>query len=100
MSQKINKHIHLDAINIASEYVYADPCYIIPDSLWGEYCSMDLEGGFDWEPREFRGIRFEVKRTGRDGIFHNAFVDSGTIGRFPLSVLAHDFLSHNGAMPR
>lgn len=80
--------IDLTAINITTDCVYADPCRVIPESLWGEYCALGMEG-FEWQARTFRGISFETRRTKGDGCFFGAIVDSGTIGRFPLSVLTH-----------
>lgn len=89
------KHIDFDAINIQAGEVFADPCHVIPASLWSEYCALGMET-FEWAQRTFCGLTFWVKRAS-DGISCGACVDSGVIGRFPKSVLTHDFFAFGKA---
>lgn len=65
----------------AAKLIYIDPCHVIPDHLWSEYCYVSGLATFTWQPFTFYGITFERKRTGGDGVFYGVDVDSGEIAR-------------------
>lgn len=72
--------------------IHIDPCHVIPDRFWGEYCEESGLATRAWTPFTFHGITFERKRTGGDGIFYGALVDSGEIAR--MSSKAHESLKN------
>ena len=66
-----------------SNYYLGDPCYVIPDAEWDDFCQiMDYEGNdFD-----FKGETCRVIGTGGDGDFGGLSVDAGIIGVIPVSL--------------
>lgn len=66
-----------------SNYYLGDPCYVIPDGDWGEFCDlMNYEG----EDFEFKGHICKCIGTGGDGDFGGLSVDAGIIGVIPIEV--------------
>ena len=83
----------------AGTYVLGDPCYVVPNSQWSDWCDITLPQ-FDkgiFSPFEFQGvtcIQFPTAYgdgtyTGSDGFEYG--VDSGSIGLVPKSLDAGDF---------
>ena len=66
-----------------SKYYLGDPCYVMPDSEWDEFCSIMNDDG---TPFEYKGSTCVVIGTGGDGDFGGLAVDSGTIGCIPFSL--------------
>jgi hypothetical protein len=59
-----------------SEYYLGDPCYVIPDDDWGEFCDVMSHDGSDFE---FKGHTCKCVGTGGDGDFGGLSVDAGII---------------------
>lgn len=78
----------------AGHYIIADPCYIVSDAVWDEFCNISD----DWHDGlyELRGHKLAVFRTGcGDGDFRahkpelgifTISVDSGTVGAVPIEL--------------
>lgn len=66
-----------------SQYYLGDPCYVIPDAEWGDFCSIMRDDGEDFD---FKGETCRVIGTGGDGDFGGISVDAGVIGVIPVSL--------------
>ena len=66
-----------------SDYYLGDPCYVIPDAEWGDFCSIMRDDG---EEFEYKGKTCVVIGTGGDGDFGGLSVDAGIIGCIPVSL--------------
>ena len=66
-----------------SDYYLGDPCYVIPDDEWGDFCSIMRDDG---EEFEYKGETCVVIGTGGDGDFGGLSVDAGIIGCIPVSL--------------
>ena len=66
-----------------SIYYLGDPCYVIPDEEWGDFCSIMRDDG---EEFEYKGETCVVIGTGGDGDFGGLSVDAGIIGCIPVSL--------------
>ena len=66
-----------------SDYYLGDPCYVIPDAEWGDFCSIMRHDGVDFE---YKGETCRVIGTGGDGDFGGLSVDAGIIGCIPVSL--------------
>ena len=66
-----------------SDYYLGDPCYVIPDAEWGDFCSIMRDDG---EEFEYKGETCVVIGTGGDGDFGGLSVDAGIIGCIPVSL--------------
>ena len=66
-----------------SDYYLGDPCYVIPDDEWGDFCNTM---NYDGEDFEFNGETCRVVGTGGDGDFGGLSVDAGIIGVIPVSL--------------
>ncbi len=64
-----------------SQYYLGDPCYVIPDKDWGEFCDVMNYDGSDFE---FKGHTCKCVGTGGDGDFGGLSVDAGIIGIVPI----------------
>jgi hypothetical protein len=64
-----------------SQYYLGDPCYVIPDDEWGDFCSIMRDDGHSFE---YKGERCRVIGTGGDGDFGGLSVDAGIIGVIPV----------------
>lgn len=64
-----------------SEYYLGDPCYVIPDDEWSDFCSIMRDDGEDFE---YKGETCRVIGTGGDGDFGGLSVDAGIIGVIPV----------------
>lgn len=64
-----------------SQYYLGDPCYVIPDAEWGDFCSIMRDDGEDFE---YKGETCRVVGTGGDGDFGGLSVDAGIIGVIPV----------------
>lgn len=68
---------------IMAEYYLGDPCYVIPDDEWTDFCNtMNYEG----DDFDFKGETCRVIGTGGDGDFGGLSVDAGIIGVIPVSL--------------
>ena len=66
-----------------AEYYLGDPCYVIPDDEWTDFCNtMNYEG----DDFDFKGETCRVIGTGGDGDFGGLSVDAGIIGVIPVSL--------------
>ena len=66
-----------------TEYYLGDPCYVIPDDEWTDFCNtMNYEG----DDFDFKGETCRVIGTGGDGDFGGLSVDAGIIGVIPVSL--------------
>ena len=66
-----------------TEYYLGDPCYVIPDDEWTDFCNtMNYEG----DDFDFKGETCRVIGTGGDGNFGGLSVDAGIIGVIPVSL--------------
>jgi hypothetical protein len=86
----------------AGEYYIGDPCYVIPNDDWHDYCDALHELGYPGDPHypynpekavfEYKGMKCFSHSTafgdggyqGTDGVHYS--VDSGTIGAVPASL--------------
>ena len=66
-----------------SEYYLGDPCYVIPDDEWTDFCNIMRCDGEDFE---YKGETCRVIGTGGDGSFGGLSVDAGIIGVIPVSL--------------
>ncbi len=67
-----------------------DPCYVIPDAEWDEFCTyIGTDGDF-----EYKGERCRVVSTGGDGDFGGLAVDAGILGVIPISLCDPQALIH------
>ena len=66
-----------------SEYYLGDPCYVIPDAEWADFCNIMLRDGYEFE---YKGESCVVIGTGGDGDFGGLSVDTGIIGIIPVSL--------------
>ena len=66
-----------------SNYYLGDPCYVIPDAEWDDFCKIMTNNGDDFE---FKGETCRVIGTGGDGDFGGISVDAGVIGVIPVSL--------------
>ncbi len=64
-----------------SQYYLGDPCYVIPDAEWGDFCNIMRDDGHDFE---YKGETCRVIGTGGDGDFGGLSVDAGIIGVIPV----------------
>jgi len=64
-----------------SQYYLGDPCYVIPDEEWGDFCDIMTDDGSDFE---YKGETCRVVGTGGDGDFGGLSVDAGIIGVIPV----------------
>ena len=64
-----------------SEYYLGDPCYVIPDDEWTDFCNIMRDDGEDFE---YKGETCRVIGTGGDGDFGGLSVDAGIIGVIPV----------------
>ena len=72
-----------------SNYYLGDPCYVIPDAEWDDFCNtMNSEG----IPFNYKGEECVVIGTGGDGDFDGLSVDAGIIGCIPVSLCDPDKL--------
>ena len=55
-----------------SNYYLGDPCYVIPDDEWGDFCNIMR---YDGEDFEYKGETCRVVGTGGDGDFGGLSVD-------------------------
>ena len=66
-----------------TEYYLGDPCYVIPDDEWTDFCNtMNYEG----DDFDFKGETCRVIGTGGDGNFEDSQIDAGIIGVIPVSL--------------
>lgn len=72
-----------------SDYYLGDPCYVIPDDEWGDFCDIMR---YDGEDFEYKGETCRVVGTGGDGDFGGLSVDAGIIGVIPVSLCDPDEL--------
>lgn len=72
-----------------SDYYLGDPCYVIPDDEWGDFCNIIRDDGEDFE---YKGETCRVIGTGGDGDFGGLSVDAGIIGVIPVSLCDPDEL--------
>ena len=72
-----------------SDYYLGDPCYVIPDDEWDEFCQIMR---FDGEKFEYKDEFCRVIGTGGDGDFGGLSVDAGIIGVIPVSLCDPDEL--------
>ena len=72
-----------------SDYYLGDPCYVIPDDEWGDFCDIMR---YDGEDFEYKGETCRVVGTGGDGDFGGLSVDAGIIGIIPVSLCDPDEL--------
>ena len=66
-----------------TEYYLGDPCYVIPDDEWGDFCNIMR---YDGEDFEYKDETCRVIGTGGDGDFGGLSVDAGIIGVIPVSL--------------
>ena len=66
-----------------SQYYLGDPCYVIPDAEWTDFCNIMRDDGEDFE---YKGETCRVIGTGGDGSFGGLSVDAGIIGVIPISL--------------
>ena len=66
-----------------SQYYLGDPCYVIPDDEWSDFCSIMRDDGEDFE---YKGETCRVIGTGGDGDFGGLSVDAGIIGVIPVAL--------------
>lgn len=66
-----------------NRYYLGDPCYVIPDDEWDEFCEVM---NYEADTFEFKGESCRTIGTGGDGDFGGLSVDAGIIGVVPLSV--------------
>jgi len=66
-----------------SEYYLGDPCYVIPDDEWSDFCHIMRDDGEDFE---YKDETCRVIKTGGDGDFGGLSVDAGIIGVIPVSL--------------
>ena len=66
-----------------SQYYLGDPCYVIPDDEWGDFCNIMRDDGEDFE---YKDETCRVIGTGGDGDFGGLSVDAGIIGVIPISL--------------
>ena len=66
-----------------NRYYLGDPCYVIPDDEWDEFCQVM---NYEADTFEFKGESCRTIWNGGDGDFGGLSVDSGFIGVVPLSV--------------
>jgi len=71
------------------EYYLGDPCYVIPDDEWSDFCSIMRDDGEDFE---YKGETCRVIGTGGDGSFGGLSVDAGIIGVIPVVLCDPDSL--------
>ena len=65
-----------------SNYYLGDPCYVIPDVEWDDFCGyIGTDGDF-----EYKGETCRVVGTGGDGDFGGLSVDAGILGVIPISL--------------
>lgn len=72
-----------------SSHYLGDPCYVIPDDEWGDFCDIMR---YDGEDFEYKGETCRVVGTGGDGDFGGLSVDAGIIGVIPVSLCDPDEL--------
>ena len=72
-----------------SNYYLGDPCYVIPDDEWDDFCQIMRTDG---EEFEYKGETCVVIGTGGDGDFDGLSVDAGIIGCIPVSLCDPDSL--------
>lgn len=82
----------------AGTYYVGDPCYVIPDVHWGDFCdSMMTECIFRIQGYPMLGL-YTAYGDGtykvRDEKLPNIDVDSGTIGLVPVEVISHENREH------
>ncbi len=65
------------------EYYLGDPCYVIPDDEWADFCNIMRDDGEDFE---YKGETCRVIGTGGDGDFGGLSVDAGIIGVIPVAL--------------
>ena len=66
-----------------SQYYLGDPCYVIPDDEWDDFCNIMRDDGEDFE---YKDETCRVIGTGGDGDFGGLSVDAGIIGVIPVSL--------------
>jgi len=66
-----------------SQYYLGDPCYVIPDAEWDDFCQIMR---YDGEDFEYKDKTCRVIGTGGDGDFGGLSVDAGIIGVIPVSL--------------
>ena len=66
-----------------SKYYLGDPCYVIPDNEWTDFCNIMRDDGEDFE---YKDETCRVIKTGGDGDFGGLSVDAGIIGVIPVSL--------------
>ena len=66
-----------------SNFYLGDPCYVIPDSEWDDFCKIMRTDG---EEFQYKGETCVVIGTGGDGDFDGLSVDAGIIGCIPVSL--------------
>ena len=66
-----------------SQYYLGDPCYVIPDAEWDDFCKIMR---YDGEDFEYKDETCRVIGTGGDGDFGGLSVDAGIIGVIPVSL--------------
>lgn len=72
-----------------SNYYLGDPCYVIPDAEWDDFCQIMRTDG---EEFQYKGETCVVISTGGDGDFDGLSVDAGIIGCIPVSLCDPDSL--------
>lgn len=79
----------------AGEYYIGDPCYVIDDALWGEFCNLSFTVG-EQGVFEFRGHKCFISSTNYgDGTYYDQMtraypVDAGIIGAIPWTLVAKE----------
>ncbi len=69
-------------LSCVSNYYLGDPCYVIPDAEWDDFCGyIDTDGDF-----EYKGETCRIVSTGGDGDFGGLSVDAGILGVIPISL--------------
>lgn len=81
----------------AGEYYIGDPCYVIDNDLWDEFCDATFAMKKDYGVFEFKGYKCFVSSTNYgDGTYtdqmHRKYpVDAGIIGAIPIGLVKKDF---------
>ena len=68
---------------VMSNYYLGDPCYVIPDAEWDDFCQIMNYDGDDFD---FKNETCRVIGTGGDGDFGGLSVDAGIIGVIPVAL--------------
>ncbi len=74
---------------MSEEWYIGDPCYVVPDERWGEFCDALNKSDRGHGPFVFDGVPLEICSNGGDGSWHwgsqSFCVDAGIFTVIPMS---------------